>query len=270
MSNLTPQEKAERTYNYTADFFDDPALGFWDRAGRRMVEMLDLQQGMQVLDVCCGTGASALPAAEAVGSAGKVVGIDLAEGLLELARKKAVVRRLDHVDFVKGDMTALSFEEQSWDAVIIVFGIFFVPDMENQVQKLWRLVRPGGKLGVATWGPRFWEPAYTEWKSVLTKVAPGLVSEFNPWDRITSAEAVHRLIDLEGSRVGVYAEETVQPLRGPEDFWRVAMGSGLRWPIEQLGPEKAMIFKNQLVGRLTSLTGIETNVIYGIADKIQV
>jgi ubiquinone/menaquinone biosynthesis C-methylase UbiE len=269
MSKLTPQEKAERTYNYTADFFDGPALGFWDRAGRRTVELLDLRPGMQVLDVCCGTGASALPAAEAVGGRGKVVGVDLAEGLLELAKKKAAKLRLEQVEFVKGDMTALPFAEESWDAVIIVFGIFFVPDMEDQVRKLWRLVRPGGKLGVTTWGPRFWEPAYAEWKSVLTKVAPGLVSDFNPWDRITSVEAVQRLIGLEGSKVGVYAEESVQPLGGPEDFWRVAMGSGLRWPIEQLGPEKAMIFKKQLVERLTSLTGIETNVIYGVADKIR-
>jgi ubiquinone/menaquinone biosynthesis C-methylase UbiE len=72
MAALTPQQKAEKTYNFTADFFDDPALGFWDRCGRRTVELLGLQPGMRVLDVCCGTGASALPAAKAVGKEGRV------------------------------------------------------------------------------------------------------------------------------------------------------------------------------------------------------
>ena len=47
MASLTPQEKAEKTYNFTADFFDDPALGFWDRCGRRTVELLDLEPGMR-------------------------------------------------------------------------------------------------------------------------------------------------------------------------------------------------------------------------------
>lgn len=76
MASLTPQEKAERTYNLTADFFDDPVLGFWERSGRRTVELLELQLGMRVLDVCCGTGASALPAAEIVGVEGRVVAED--------------------------------------------------------------------------------------------------------------------------------------------------------------------------------------------------
>jgi ubiquinone/menaquinone biosynthesis C-methylase UbiE len=267
MAALTPQEKAERTYNYTADFFDDPVLGFWDRCGRRTVELLGLEPGMRVLDVCCGTGASALPAAKAVGKEGKVIGVDLSENLMVLARQKAKALQLENIEFLKADMTELPFEQGSFDAVIIVFGIFFVPDMEGQVRKLWRLVRPGGQLAVTTWGPRFFEPAYTEWKAALGMLAPELVADFNPWDRITTVEAVRRLIAVGESEVGVVAEESVQPLKGPEDFWRVAMGSGLRWPIERMGPAKAMVLREQLLERLTSLTGIETNVIYGVARE---
>jgi hypothetical protein len=109
-----------------------------------------------------------------------------------------------------------------------------------------------------------------EWKAVLGTVAPELVNDFNPWDRITTVEAVQRLIDLSGSRVEVFAEDSVQPIKGPEDFWRVAMGSGLRWPIEQMGSDKALVLKNRLLARLTTVTGIETNVIYGIAGKVRV
>ena len=280
MAALTPQEKAERTYNFTADFFDDPALGFWDRCGRRTVRLLGLERGMRVLDVCCGTGASALPAAKAVGNGGRVIGVDLSENLLELAQQKANAQQLGNIEFLKADMTELPFEQESYDAVIIVFGIFFVPDMEGQVRKLWRLVRPGGKLAVTTWGPRFFEPAYTEWRAALAMLAPEWVADFNPWDRITTVEAVQRLIDEGlagsdkgmGSEVKVVAEECVHPLRAPEDFWRIALGSGLRWSIEQMGKSKSMLLKEMLLQRLTErregpVRSIETNAIYGIARK---
>ncbi len=60
--------------NAAADLFDHPANTFWDRFGRKTIERLRLQPGQSVLDVCCGSGASAIPAAEAVGREGRVVG----------------------------------------------------------------------------------------------------------------------------------------------------------------------------------------------------
>src|SRR6476660_8617387 len=77
------------TYAATADHFDDAALSFWDRFGRETVARIGLRRGDQVLDACCGTGASALPAAHLVGAAGHVLGLDLAEPAIELARSKA-------------------------------------------------------------------------------------------------------------------------------------------------------------------------------------
>lgn len=79
------QKKAAATYNAAADFFDHPANTFWERYGRRTIERLNLTAGERVLDVCCGSGASAIPAAQAVGPTGSVTGVDLAENLLELA-----------------------------------------------------------------------------------------------------------------------------------------------------------------------------------------
>jgi len=271
MAGLTPQEKAEKTYNMAADLFDDAALGFWDRYGQRTVERLGLKPGMRVLDVCCGTGASALPAAEAVAATGSVVGVDLAEGLLALARGKAAERGLKNVGFMKADMTALPFGPERFDAVIIVFGIFFVPEMEEQVRRLWRLLRPGGRLAITTWGPRLFEPAYTEWKAALAEVAPEFVSDFNPWDRITTLEGVLQMIEdaVPDEESGAVEENGQQMLMEPEDFWRIALGSGLRWPIEQMGEEKAAMLKERLLQRLTErpegpVTSVETNVIYGV------
>ena len=141
------QLKATITYNAAADHFDAAPLGFWARHGRRAVELAALQAGDHVLDAGCGTGASALPAALAVGHQGRVLGLDVAESMLSRARDKAAARGLTNLEFRLADMSAQSEPDQSFDAVISVFSVFFVPDMERQITQFWRLLRPGGRLG---------------------------------------------------------------------------------------------------------------------------
>src|SRR5215510_1106969 len=74
------------------------------------------------------------------------------------AGAKVLAAGLENVEFRLADMTALKYPDDSFDAVVSVFSIFFVPDMEGLVRELWRMVRPGGKLAVTTWGPRIFEP----------------------------------------------------------------------------------------------------------------
>src|ERR1700757_4335091 len=119
--------RAATTYNAAADHFDDEPLGFWSQYGASTVERLALCPGARVLDVGCGTGASALPAASRVGPTGKVIAVDLAKRLLEIAGKKAGSRNLDNVEFRFGDMEQLGYPDRHFDALICVFAIFFVP-----------------------------------------------------------------------------------------------------------------------------------------------
>ena len=103
------QARAAFTYNAASDFYDASPLGFWDYFGRRTIQLTSLPIGSRVLDVCCGAGASALPAAEAVGPTGSVIGVDLANQLLESARTKAVQRGLNNIEFEVGDMLSMRF-----------------------------------------------------------------------------------------------------------------------------------------------------------------
>jgi len=223
-----------------------------------------------VLDVACGTGASALPAAEAVGPTGRVIGVDLAEHLLVRGREKATQRGLTNVEFLQADMTALGYPDAHFHAVICVFGVFFVPNMESLVAELWRMVRRGGKLAVTTWGPRIFAPAYEVWNEAVRKVRPDLSAAFNPWDRITTPEAVRALFRGAGvPKVDVEPEDGYQPLDRPEDFWTVVLGSGLRWTVDQLGPPMAERVKEDVVKWLAEhkVDRIETNVIYAVATR---
>ena len=262
--------KAEKTYNAAADYFDAGPLAFWERYGRRTVERLKLARGATVLDVCCGTGASALPAAQAVGPGGRVIAVDLAEELLKLGRAKAALAGLRNIEFRRGDMTALGFPERSFDAVICVFGIFFVPDMEAQVAELWRMVRAGGQLAITTWGPGIFSPAYEIWRDAVRRLRPDLHSAFNPWDRITTPQAVRKLFADGGvAEADVIPEQGEQPLNSPGDFWTIALGSGLRWTIEQMGAELARKVREEIIAALAAkgVDRVATNVIYAVARR---
>src|SRR5690242_12009092 len=104
-------ERARRTYDAAADHYDAPGLAFWARSGARTVERLGLPTGASVLDTPCGSGASALPAARAVGPSGNVIGADVSEGLLALAASKAQRAGLANVQFRAGDMRELGYPD---------------------------------------------------------------------------------------------------------------------------------------------------------------
>jgi ubiquinone/menaquinone biosynthesis C-methylase UbiE len=264
------QHRAAFTYNAAADFFDASPLSFWDYFGRRTIELASLASGSRVLDVCCGTGASALPAAEAVGPTGSVMGIDLAEQLLESARTKAIQRRLGNIEFEIGDMLSMRFPVASFDAVVCVFGIFFVPDMAKAVSELWSRIRPGGKLAVTTWGPNFCEPASDAFWRSIKNVRPDLHKGFNPWDRIDSPANLRDIFDQ--ARIAspnITREDRLHPINSAEDWWTIVLGSGYRGTIEQLDlAERQKVQEANLAFiRDEKISAIETNVLYALATK---
>lgn len=268
--NETAKVKAQTTYNAASDHFDDTPLGFWERYGQRTVERLRLAPGSTVLDVGCGTGASALPAAEKVAPNGRVIGVDLAEKLLALGRAKAASQGLQNIEFRVGDMQHLGFPDAHFDAIISVFSIFFVPNMEQQVRELWRMVRPGGRLAITTWGPHFWQPMYGRWLEAIQRLRPDLYSGFNPWDRITTPEAVKQLL-LGGGvpETEIMPENGSQTLRSPDDWWTMVLGSGLRWTVDQMGSQiSAQVRADNLKwAKDNEIESVQTNVIYAVATK---
>lgn len=264
------QDRAAFTYNAAADCFDASPLSFWEYFGRRTVELLSVPIGSRVLDVCCGTGASALPAAQMVGPTGKVIGVDLAKQLLELARKKAVQRGLGNVEFEVADMLSMRFPPESFDAVVCVFGIFFVPDMAKALSELWSRLRPGGKLAVTTWASGFCKPANKAFWYSIKNVRPDLYKGFNPWDRIDSPASLRSIFDQAGTTSPtITREDRLHPINSAEDWWTIVLGSGYRGTIEQLdSTERQRVQEANLAFiRDEKISAVQTNVLYALATK---
>ena len=264
------KEAATSAYNAASDLFDHPSNSFWNRFGQATVDRLGLKSGQSVLDVCCGTGASAIPAARYVGSEGFVLGVDLAENLIALAQAKALDEELRQASFRCGDMLTIEPEDFVFDAVVCVFGIFFVPDMEGAVRELWRRVKPGGVLAITTWGPDFFQPANDAfWKSIHL-VAPQFHKTFNPWDRISTPASLLAMLEAGGVTGVVIEEESyIHPISQPEDWWTTVMGSGYRGTIDKLAPEAQQIVRDLNLAFIekTGVRGIQANVIYATARK---
>jgi SAM-dependent methyltransferase len=117
--------------------------------GEQLVEKVGVGAGMQVLDVGCGTGNAAIPAARAEAD---VTGLDLVPELLEGGRRKAAIEGLD-VEWVEGDAEALPFEADSYDRVLSTFGHMFAPRHRQAADEMARVCREGGVIGICCWTP---------------------------------------------------------------------------------------------------------------------
>lgn len=115
--------------------------GRWRRAA---LDAARLEAGMRVLDVACGTGRLTEAAARRVGPGGEAVGIDVSEGMLSRARRRAHAG----LRYVAGDALALPFEASTFDAATIGFGLRNLPDYLAGLREMRRVVRPGGRLVV--------------------------------------------------------------------------------------------------------------------------
>jgi demethylmenaquinone methyltransferase/2-methoxy-6-polyprenyl-1,4-benzoquinol methylase len=111
-----------------------------DRSWRRLTVEAVVQPGHRVLDACCGTGDLAV-AAE--GEGGIVTGLDFSPAMLERARRKS-----ETVDWVEGDLLALPFQDESFDAATVGFGVRNVGDLDRAIGELRRVLRPRGRLAI--------------------------------------------------------------------------------------------------------------------------
>jgi demethylmenaquinone methyltransferase/2-methoxy-6-polyprenyl-1,4-benzoquinol methylase len=170
-----------------------------DRRWRRLAVSRVVRPGDRVLDACCGTGDLALAAEEAGGT---VTGLDFSERMLERARHKSST-----VEWVRGDAMALPFEDGTFDAATVGFGIRNVPELERGLAELRRVLCPGGRLAVLE----------------ITRPRGLLAPFFRIW-----FEGLIPLLGkvLPGGAAYTYLPASVRRFPGPEDLSRAIEGAG--------------------------------------------
>src|SRR3989304_1098672 len=143
------------------DTFDGAASGYdgkgvMKKRGQRLVDLLDIKPGANVLDVATGRGAVLLAAARRVGANGHVTGIDISSNMLQQAKQAAAASGLSNVTLLKMDAEHLEFPDASCDVITCGFGIWFFPPAA--LREMHRVCKPGGVIGVTVWGKAAPEP----------------------------------------------------------------------------------------------------------------
>ena len=119
------------------------------KGAEEFVNRLPISRGMRVLDVACGTGNLAIPAAR---RGAQVTGVDIAPNLVEQARQRAAAEGLP-VTFEEGDAEELTHPDAQFDLVMSMFGAMFAPRPERISSELARVCRQGGTIAMANWTP---------------------------------------------------------------------------------------------------------------------
>lgn len=118
----------------------------------RLFALAGIRPGDNVLDGCCGTGEVSLAIAEAVGPRGQVTGFDLSPGMLEGARQNLSATAYSNVSFREMDAENLDFPDDTFDAVIVRWGVMFFLSPLGGLGELRRVLKPGRRLAISVWG----------------------------------------------------------------------------------------------------------------------
>jgi ubiquinone/menaquinone biosynthesis C-methylase UbiE len=264
---VTPPSKQQIADAFTAaaDLHDAPPLRFFTTFGERTVARSGLKPGDYVLDVCCGSGTTAIPAARNVAPTGRVIGLDLAAPLLKLARAKAAAASISNVEFRQADFDQVFFRPQSFNAVLCQFGIFFFPDMPATLAKMWRFLRPGGRLVATTWGPGAFEPAQPLFFEALRRERPDLEQSLSARRQLSEPGSVAQLFATAGIEAHEYPEDHDHPLESAGDWWTICLGSSYRGRIDQLTDEQRGRVRDACLAM--TARSIRMPVVYTIAQK---
>ena len=120
-------------------------------SGEALVKSLDITNGLQILDVGCGDGTTAVPAAR-LGA--DVLGVDIARNLVAAGQRRAKLERLPNLRFQHGDASDLDgLEDESFELVMSIFGAMFAPRPFDVAKELVRVTRPGGRIVMGNWIP---------------------------------------------------------------------------------------------------------------------
>lgn len=276
MSSQQRQSDAVRaTFDSAADHYDHPSQAHWQFTADRSLEVASLRRGERVLDVCCGSGSTAIPAAEQVGPDGTVLGVDLSDAMLELARAKRRAAALDNLHFERGDLLALGhLAEPPFDVVLCQLGIFFLDEPAEGVDALYARVRPGGRLVVTTFlGPPL-APATAFLRAAIadesgSAEATGGPSAVRP-SATGSAEGMRGLAEAAGAeQIEIRTFEHEVELARPEDYWPMALGGGARGLIDRLSEDARTRVRTRVIEQLraNAVDRLRWNLLVTVARK---
>lgn len=146
-SDLNKKQQVEKMFDTISNNYDGLnrviSFGIDVKWRKKVVALVGEQKPHQVLDIATGTGDLAINLAKT--GANRIIGLDLSEGMLAVGRKKVEKEQLSHlIELVQGDSEALPFENDTFDAITVAFGVRNFEDLDKGLSEIYRVLKPGG------------------------------------------------------------------------------------------------------------------------------
>ena len=240
------------------------------KPAERLVVKAKVELGQRVLDVACGTGWAAMVAARAVGDKGSVIGIDIAEKMLDLARKKAVSADLSNVEYCVGDAEALEFDGATFDAVICATAIHLLRNVPETLHEWSRVLKAGGMVAFTVPGHSFFQPFS---KILFERLAKyGGQASSAPQPRIYPPDKYRELLKRTGFvNIEITEEQLGFYLKDTTTYWK-EISSTFSFLLDHLSPAEFKKLKTEHLSEVESLrTGqgfwLDVPTLFYVAKK---
>lgn len=259
-------ERTAAVFDRSAADYERVGVDFFTPFGRRLVQVAQVAEGERVLDVGCGSGAVLVPAAEAVGETGSVLGVDLADAMLDRCRAAIEGSGLHWAAVRHGNAAEPGVPGSSVDVVLAGLVLFFLPRPDLALAAHRRALRPGGRLAVSTFGPE--DPAFAGVYSTIAAhvpepppgTDPPRRARDNPFTRASFVTGMLTDAGFDGiehveDRVPVRFEDPGQWIR-----WSWSHGGRALW--EAIPEEGRGAARDEVLEVLGSMTGADGSLVH--------
>lgn len=211
-----------------------------------------LQPGQRVLDVACGSGVAARTAAAAIGPRSTVIGVDIDQAMLAVAREVPVAEGSAAITWQHADALALPFPAASFDTVLCFEGIQFMPDRAKALAGFRQVLKPSGRLIGTLWGPLRESPGYQAIADGLAHFVSPDAARFPPFALNDPIVIRQLLADAGFARISVEPRSITRPAPSAATFidWVASGAPTIRHKVAQLAEKDRAAFVDFVTQRL--------------------
>jgi len=245
-------------FNKVSSGFDGSGPRFFSYFGQRLVEFSGVKEGDKVLDVAAGKGASLFVAANKVGVNGKVLGIDIAEGMVKETNLQIEKRGIKNAEIMVMDAENLDFSGKTFDHILCGFAVFFFPDYKIAFNEFKRVLKDGGSFSFTTF-LRKRDEKFMWIGDLFDKYLPNRKDELDEYQEKDSPEfdteeGLRKILQEAGfENIEIICEEKKFIYKDEQEWWDKLWTQGSREALERIPKDRLEDFRLEVFQKLSEI-----------------